>query len=302
VNGLDAEAERVQMEARGRGELAAHEAKAVSAGVDVPPEVLEKFLTELTGGGLEAALNAIAWQFVPGLDALRDRLRRSRKEYPMATMWPTAKMSEGRVVGKVGPADTDPDGALLSAVADEVRHTRFFLGEAFDRLRERYSVAADQVVDFLYESPAFTVRFRGVIKLGVEAYFAGGHPKAISLLVPQIENALRPLLTLAGRPPNKPRRGDQPGMSETTLTDILEREPVIKEKFGEAAHLYMVAFLADARGLNVRNRLSHSLLAAEGFNRGVSHRVPHTMLMLGTCRRKEREGLSSRREGGVGAP
>jgi hypothetical protein len=61
------------------------------------------------------------------------------------------------------------DGALLSAVAGEIRHTRFFLQEAFDRLRERYSVTADQVVDFLYGSPAFTVRFRGVIKLGVEA-------------------------------------------------------------------------------------------------------------------------------------
>jgi hypothetical protein len=91
-------------------------------------------------------------------------------------------------------------------------------------------------------------------------------------------------------------------MTEKTLTDVLERRPVTKEKFGEVAHLYMVAFLADARGLNVRNRMSHGLLAAQGFNRGVSDRVLHTMLMLGTCRRKEREGLSSRRDGGEGAP
>ncbi len=36
-------------------------------------------------------------------------------------------------------------------------------------------------------------------------------------------------------------------MTEKTLTDILEHEPVIKEKFGEAAHLYMLAFLADTQ-------------------------------------------------------
>jgi hypothetical protein len=302
VNGLDAEAERVQIEARRRGELAAHEARAVSAEVDVPPGELEQFLTGLTDGGLEAALNTIAGHFVPNLHALRDRLQRHRKEYPTATMWPIAKMSEGQTVGTIGPVDTDPGGALLNAVGDEIRHSRFFLEKAFDQVRKRYSATPDQIVDFLYKSPAFTVRFRGVMKLGVEAYFAGDHPKAISLLVPQIENGLRFLLTLVGRPPNKPRRGDQPGMTEKTLTDILEHEPVLKEKFGEAAHLYMVAFLADARGMNIRNRMSHGLMAEEDFNRGVSDRVLHTMLMLGSCRRKRPQELSSQPDEGVGAP
>ena len=44
-------------------------------------------------------------------------------------------------------------------------------------------------MDFIYRSPLFTERFRGIIRQGVEAYLAGDHPKAISLLVPQIENA-----------------------------------------------------------------------------------------------------------------
>lgn len=116
---------------------------------------------------------------------------------------------------------------------------------------------------------------------------AGDHPKAISLLVPQIENGLRFLLPLLGRPPNKPKRGDQPGMTEKTLTDILEYEPVIKDKFGEDAHLYMVAFLANARGLNIRNRMCHGLMMEEDFNRWVSDLVLHMILMLGMCRRKK---------------
>ncbi len=79
-------------------------------------------------------------------------------------------------------------------------------------------------------------------------------------------------------------------MTEKTLTDILEFEPVIKERFGEEAHLYMVAFLADSRGMNIRNRMCHGLMAEEDMNRWVSDRVLHTMLMLGTCRRKKPEG------------
>lgn len=285
INGLDAEAERVQLEARRRGELARGETKLIVAEVEVPPDEMEKLLNELTGGGLDTALQTIAGQFVPDLDALRDRLKRFRKEFPMATMWPIAKMAEGQMVAHIGSVDTDPEGALLHAVADEIRHGKMFLEKTFDRLRERYSVTADQIVDFLYESVAFTVGFRSLIHQGVEAYLTGDHPKAISLLVPQIENGLRFLLPLLGRPPNKPKRGDQPGMTEKSLTDILEYEPVIKDKFGEDAHLYMVAFLADARGLNIRNRMCHGLMMEGDFSRWVSDRVLHTMLMLGMCRR-----------------
>jgi hypothetical protein len=160
INGLDAEAERVQMEARRRGEQARGEAKPISADVEVPPDQLEKFLTELTDGGLDTALQNIAGHFVPHLDTLRDRLKRFRKKFPMGTMWPIAKMAEGQMVGQIGSIDTDPDGALLNAVADEIRHGKFFLEKSLDRLRERYSVTADQIVDFLFESVAFTMGFR----------------------------------------------------------------------------------------------------------------------------------------------
>jgi hypothetical protein len=135
---------------------------------------------------------------------------------------------------------------------------RFRPGHLFYR-----PVTADQIVDFLFESVAYTMGFRSIIHQGVEAYPARDHPKAISLLVPQIENGLRFLLPLVGRPPNKPKRGNQPGMTEKTLTYILEYEPAIKEKFGGDAHLYMVAFLADSRGLNIRNRMCHGLMMEE---------------------------------------
>lgn len=293
INGLDAEAERIQIEARRRGEQARSEAKPIETDVEVPPDELERFLTGLTDGGFDIALQTIVGHFVPHLDTLRDRLKQFRKEFPMGTMWPIAKMAEGQMVGKIGPIDTDPDGALLHAVADEIRHTKFFLEKAFDRLRERYAVTADQIVDFLFESVAFTVKFRTIIHQGVEAYLAGDHPKAISLLVPQIENGLRFLLPMVGRPPNKPKRGNQPGMTEKTLTDILEYEPAINDRFGEDAHLYMVAFLADSRGLNIRNRMCHGLMMEEDFNRWVSDRVLHTLLLLGMCRRKKESSASA---------
>ena len=289
INGLDIEAERVQIDARLQGELSRSEAKPISAEVEVQPEDLENFVSTLTDGGLDSALETIASHFVPRLDTLRERLERLRKDFPMGTMWPIAKMAEGQMVGHIGPIDTDPEGAMLNAVANEIRNGRFFLEKTLDRLRERYDVTSDQIVDFLFESVSFTPRFRGIIHLGVEAYITGDHPKAISLLIPQIENGLRFLLPLVGRPPNKPKRGNQQGMAEKTLTDILEYEPAIKEKFGADAHLYLVAFLADPRGLNIRNRLCHGLMTEEDLNRWISDRVLHVMLLLGMCRRKREQ-------------
>ena len=118
--------------------------------------------------------------------------------------------------------------------------------------------------------------------------------------MPQIENGLRFLLPLLGRPPSKAKRGDRPGMTEKTLTDILEYEPVVKYKLGEDAHLYLLAFLADARGLNIRNRMSHGLMMEGDFSRWVSDRVLHVMLMLGTCRRRKPSETASRPDLGTG--
>lgn len=285
VNGLDEEAERVLLLARKRGTEAEGEMQSVSASIDVPPEELERFLAELTEGGFEAAIRRISAHFIPDLAELRDRLQKFRKDYPIATMFPIAKMREGQVVGNVGPVDTDPDGALVHAVSEDLGFRMFFLAKALDRTWERYAVTADEIVSFLYESPVFPAKFHSLIRLGVDAYLKDDHPKAIHLLVPQIENALRFFLHLLGRPPNKPRRGDPSSMTEKTLTDILEHEPVIREKLGEETHLYLLTFLADPRGRNIRNRMSHGLMPAEEFNRGISDRVLHILLMLGTIRR-----------------
>jgi len=288
INGLDEDAERVQIEARRRGELARHEATETVEEVEPPPEQVEQFLNDVTDGGMDNGIGTIIGQFLPNPDEIRELLNKLRQEYPLGTMWPITKMSEGQMVARIGPVDTGPEGALINCVADNIRGNRRLLEKAFDRLRSRYSVTPDHLMDFIYRSPLFTERFRGIVKQGCRAYFAGDHPKAISLLVPQIENALRFMLQLVGRPPNKPKRGNLPGMTEKTLTDILD-DPVVKGVIGEAAHTYLVAFLADARGFNIRNRMCHGLMVEEDFHRWISDRVLHTVLLLGSFRRGRKE-------------
>lgn len=288
MNNLDEDAARVLIAARARGAEAEAQMARVSSSVEIDREELERFTDDITEGGLEAAIQRIVAYFLPDLDRLRRQLQEQRRTHPLVSMFGVAQMREGQVVGRCGPVDTDPEGALLHAISQGIGFQSFFLACAIERARQRYAIAAEALTDFLYKSPVFSSRFHSLIRQGIEAYLQGDHLKAIHVLVPQIENALRSFLYLGGLPPNKPRRGDPSTMTEKTLSDILEREPVVQEYFGQPIKLYLLSFLTDPRGHNVRNRLSHGLMAAEELNRSISDRVLHILLLLGTIRRAEK--------------
>ena len=93
INRLDEDAERVQIEARRHGELARHEATGTVEEVEPPPAQVEKFLTEVTDGGMDDAIGTIVGQFLPNPEGIRELLNKLRREYPMGTMWPITKMS-----------------------------------------------------------------------------------------------------------------------------------------------------------------------------------------------------------------
>ncbi len=66
----------------------------------------------------------------------------------------------------------------------------------------------------------------------IDAYLKEDMVKAIHVLVPQIENSLRHLLTLMGVPTNKPMRGPKGVMQEKNLNDILT-DPAIQASMDE---------------------------------------------------------------------
>jgi lysyl-tRNA synthetase, class I len=125
---------------------------------------------------------------------------------------------------------------------------------ALDKLRERYTLTAEQLADILFASPLFADERRTLIFEGISAYYNGDHVKAVHLLGPQIEHAMRMLLVFLGIPASKPARAIVGTMQVKNLGDILW-EPRIVEFVPEDLRLYLTAFLVDPRGHNLRNRL-----------------------------------------------
>lgn len=242
-----------------------------------------------TSGNLEHALSEVIVPFIPDVDQLREVLAERARKSPIFDLFSTARVSEGQVVGRSGPPSVDPDGALITYLAEQINYGTLQLAWMIDHIRRKFDVTAEALTEHLYGSLVFAAPFRSLIAEGLDAYLKGDHLKAISVLVPQIENALRRFLHMLGEPPNKPRRGDSSVMTEKTLSDILEHEPKLMGYFKERIVLYLRTFLADGRGQNLRNRISHGLMRAEEFHRGYSDRVLHVLLLLAAVQPTEKQ-------------
>jgi hypothetical protein len=72
------------------------------------------------------------------------------------------------------------------------------------KVREPHTLTAERLADVLFASPLFTDERRTLILEGISAYYNGDHVKAVHLLVPQIEHAMRILLVSLGIPASKP--------------------------------------------------------------------------------------------------
>ena len=287
TSGLRADAERVLVSMKMKGGDAEKQMVPITSSVKIEQEELDTALDSMTEGGLDVALSKAIGTFLPRVDAIRKQASDLRSQFPLQSMFTTVKMSEQQIVAKIGPADTDPDGALISDIAQHLAFSSFFLAQTLDRLCERYSLSSTNVMDFLRRSPAFDEDDLALLEVGIAAYLDGDLVKAIHVLVPRIEHALRRMLWLLGQPTSKPRREHTSWMVEKSINDLLEREPVLREFFGEDVISYLLAFLADPRGPNLRNRLSHGLMQFSEFRRQSADRVFHVLLLMGSIRPQE---------------
>lgn len=154
---------------------------------------------------------------------------------------------------------------------------------SLQKLRERHNPTVVQLLEFLYESPVFSGADKEMLADGLTAYQEEDFVKAVHVLIPQIERLLRALLTLMGIPTSKLVRG-QPGIMQLkNINDILSDQRV-RKSLGENLWRYLQVFLADKRGINLRNRVAHGLLNVKEFNRPVADQVFHALLALGLIR------------------
>ena len=202
-----------------------------------------------------------------------------------------ARIGVTRIVGdhfaaQAGSIEEDPGGRLIMQLAQNIQIENGFLHEILAHLRTKTTLTADMILAVLDESPIFTPERRPLLREAIQAYLDGDHTKAIHVIIPQVEQALRQLLSLTGAATLRTGRNGM--MQLKNLNDIL-REPTIKASLGEDLRLYLLTFLADERGQNVRNNISHGLVPPAQLNQGLSDRTLHALLAVSLVRQKSEQ-------------
>jgi Domain of unknown function (DUF4209) len=290
--GMKEDAERVQLASVEKGKHIDADLKGVSVTVQIPHEEMEAFLNSMTDGDLPSSLLRVAIYFIPSTEDARAFLKKASEDFPFQARINVVKIDEGQIAALTGSVDEDAEGRLAGQLTQNIRISQLFLGQALLRLRERYKPSVQQLLDFLYASPVFESCTCEMVESGLDAYEREDFVKAIHVLIPQIERALRNLLILLGIPPNKQVRGAPGTMQMKNVNDILADERV-KLSLGEDVWRYLQAFLADKRGINLRNLLAHGLLDIRECNRTIADQVFHSLLVLSLIREEKREPPAS---------
>ncbi len=283
VHGMKPEADRVLLSIKNKGGQVAEQVPQHSIAVEISSEQVREFLEAITADGLEAALRRIALEFIPRLTSVRQSLEVTAREFPFQAMIRVSKIADDQIVAEAGSIGEDPEGRLFMELAQHIDFQSPFLVLAIDETIQKYTPTAQILTDFLFDAPLFDADRKDLVLDGLTAFLAGDHVKAIHVLIPQIENALRRLLLLLGQPPNKAMRSTKGVLQEKVLNDLLV-EPEIRRVLGEDCVTYLTVFLADPRGQNLRNRVCHGLASPGQFARPWSDRVIHILLLLGLIR------------------
>lgn len=276
------DAQRVQLASRAKG--AEQELREVSVPVKIAKDELDRFFEAITEGKITEATRQVVSYFIPKVKEAQKYLTEFRENFPLVSLISVSKISEGQIIATAGDIGSDPEGRLALEIDKSIRFQAPFLSGSLERLREKFELSTEDLLNVIFLSPIFSEDRRSLIAEGVEAWLKEDHCKSVHILIPQIEHALRKLLALLGLPTNKRLRTG--AMQEKNLGDILQ-DVYIKEALGEDIVTYFRVLFVDQRGYNLRNVVCHGLAPSEFFDKALADRVVHAFLVLSLVRKTE---------------
>jgi lysyl-tRNA synthetase, class I len=276
--GLKDEAERVRILMQSKISEARHEMKAVTTKFRIPKEHMDAFLEQVVTDDLGTTFVRIATQFLPRRQEVEKQVEELLKTAPLMAHISTSVMTDNRVAARIGSVEDDPYGRVINQAKMDFGFSDVWLHNALVRAFEKHALVPEQIVAWanrleLYEETTFLVE-------GVTAWMDGDQIKALHVLVPQVEHALRQIAGNLGKPVTRAHPTVAGVSVAIGMGDILYSKE-ITDAIGPDLTLYFLALYADPRGLNLRNELAHGLLKASHTHAGVVMWVIHTLLILG---------------------
>lgn len=285
------EADEIAVQLRKIGAKSKDEMVTITGEMKISKEQLNSFIDDITEGEMEDALSRIASHFFLNKNEVEGRVKEIAKKTVLSNLV-TQEIQDyrGMPIAKIGPLHEDLDGHVVFHMAQNMSFSTVFLRPVIERLCSQFKMTPRDISDYLYKSPIFDKAKLPVIETGLKAFLEGNHMVSAHLLIPQIEDALRNLLEMAGGSVYKPRRSG--GLLLKTLDEVL-RDDTITQIFGDNIAFYLRVLLTDPRGWNLRNIVCHGMCPAIAFNSDMADRVFHALLLLSHIREKEKSDETS---------
>jgi len=279
--GMNGDASRVEAAIRSRSAELVQSLKRISLPIEMSPTQFSTWVEQVTEGSLAHALAKIARALITKEATIRDTVLTGAAHAPLSAHIPIEIMGHaGFRAATIGSVVDDLPGRMLHQAADIIGMSAPFLHAVLDRAKERLALDADDVFAYVVAGHCFPTT-HSLLREGIDAWFAGDFVKAIHVLIPQVEAALREIAQSLGESVMRPTQ--KGGFDAISMSAIL-RTTAFATKFDPSARLHLRALYSEPEGINLRNKLAHGLASPELFGAGVANWVIHSLLLLGSMR------------------
>lgn len=274
---------RVEQAIRDRASDAQSEMQRISIPLEIPREELDAWADNVAGETLEAGLQRFAAAGLVYRDPTKRAVLDSATESPLSADFSFRLTGrDGFTRATIGSVYDDLDGRTVLHAGQLLSQGAPFLNVAWKRIREKHAVDLEHLVGWLSQCPVFPSSRLNFIREGLAAWFAGDMVKAIHVLVPQVESALRDVLAALGGAVTRPDPNGG-GFQVISLGDVLNHER-FRAAVPEDIRFHFKVLYQDPRGLNVRNEMAHGIAAFELFGLGLANMVVHSIIVIGVLR------------------
>jgi lysyl-tRNA synthetase class 1 len=247
----------------------------------ITAEDRDKFLAAIVVASGPETLIHVAIEFLLRRARIEKAIQEQRESAPLLAMISQTIMGDDHVVATVGSIEDDPHGRLLRQALWQVNFWTNWLSWALKHAIEVHKLTAQHFVAWANRGALFGDG--QLLRQGIEAWLAGDHTKAVHVLLPQIEAALRGLIGRQGHATTKPHPVFKTAQVAIGMGDIIYNKAAIASlgALGDDVALHFAAIYADPRGMNLRNKFAHGLMPADAMHEGTTLWIVHSLLLLG---------------------
>ena len=288
-HGLSNEAKELEPKIRSLQKKFLDSLKKFETNIEIPAARSDKYISELDRRNLSEALYFIAFSFIPNKEHAKDIVLETAKEYPFQALIPHSIIEEhtGREIAKIGPVEDDLEGRTVHQISQAIDLGICSIALGLNHLKENKSLNADSLSKHLFKSPVFLNTNHQTIKQGLIAYFDKNYIFSCSVLIHQVESAVRELISIAGgKIYRAPKNSKETEFELKSLGALLRDEIFIKvfENLNSDIPIFLKILLVDQRSLNIRNSICHGYPSETVLNKKTATHIIHVLLILSIFR------------------